>query len=188
MNPVSLRRAGILALSLALISLVIIAFLSQRNWSEFERSNESAHSTQRILTLNEAVFGHLRDAETSQRGYLLTKQPDYLARYQAAVKALPGEIEELLSLTRGRPLQFGRAQQLQTAAQAKMQEMDRTIGLRESEGLEAALELVRTGRGQRWTDEIRRLSGEIESDEFKQWSDSSAAVQFHANQARQLTI
>ncbi|HEY2016410.1 MAG TPA: CHASE3 domain-containing protein [Bryobacteraceae bacterium] len=188
MNPVSLRRAGILALSLALLSLVIIGFLSQRNWREFELSAGQARDTQRILTLNETILGRVRDAEASQRGYLLTHKAEYLLPFKAAVEAVPREISELLSLTRSRESQWQRVQQLQAATNQKMREMQRTIDLRDAEGLDEAVDVVRSGRGQAWMEQIRRLSSEIEADVYQQWSDSSAAVQFHANQARQLTI
>jgi PAS domain S-box-containing protein len=188
MNPVSLRRAGILALSLALVALWVIALLSQRNWREFQQSTRQAALTGEVLSLNTGILDHIRNAETAQRGYLLTGEPSYLVPYHAAASALPAEFEKLIRVTAPGSVQRHRVEMLRQAADEKLKELSYTISLRRTEGLDAALKTVETGRGRALMDRIRGLSDAIQNQENLAWNASSQAVRTHADQARRLTI
>ncbi len=56
-----------------------------------------------LVATNERTLGALRDAETGQRGYLLTQQADYLEPYQFASRRVPELTRLLESLTRDLP-------------------------------------------------------------------------------------
>ncbi len=183
-----MRRVGILALVLALLSLWVIAVISQRNWRDFEQSNAQATRTNRILTINESALGHIRDAETGQRGYLLTGQERYLESYRSAIVSVPREIDELVQLTGPGSAQRSRAEELRATGAEKLLELRQTVELRKTQGLRPALEMVERGRGTFLMDEIRRVSAEIEQEEYRRWTASTEAARLHADEARRLTI
>ena len=188
MNPVALRRVGIVALVLALVSLWAIAVISQRNWEDFENSTAQANRTSRVLNLNDTLLGRIRDAEAGQRGYLLTGQQHYLDSYQSAAASVPSEISELVRFTISGSVQRLRAEELRAAAAAMLDDLRHTIEVRKTEGLQAAIEIVERGRGASLMQEILKLSHEIEQEEYRSWSNSNQAAQIHADEARRVTI
>ena len=110
--------------------------------------------THEVLTAVRQTLSLLKDAETGQRGYLLTGDPRYLEPYRAADGQVRGEVERLRRLTADNPAQQGR-----------LAEPDETIALRRDAGFEAARRVVVEDRGKKLMDEVRRLTGEMEAEE-----------------------
>jgi hypothetical protein len=99
----------------------------------------------------------LADAETGQRGYLLTGEEPYLAPYTDALR----RVESLLTDLRGRETalaeQLKTRQTIETLVHAKFAELQRTIDLRRDQGLDAAMKAVKTGEGKEYMDELRKI-------------------------------
>lgn len=112
-----------------------------------------------------ALLSLLKDAETGQRGYLLTGDERYLDPYQEAVAALWERQRELRVGLADRPRQRERLDALQPLIAAKLEGLHRTIELRRDGDAEAAIRLVRTGEGRVLMDRIREGIGEMVSRE-----------------------
>ena len=100
----------------------------------------------------------LENAESGQRGFLLTSRESYLTRYDVALPRLPllfGELEATLPDERTRPL----LDQLRRVVDGKLAELRRTIDLVRAGDTPAALALVLTDEGRVFMDEIRGLTG-----------------------------
>src|ERR1700712_5086561 len=97
MRSRSVRR-GIVALGVAFTTLCVTGVLSYREWTQRQRMLAEADQTRRVLSLSEALLADLRDAETGQRGYLLTGRLNYLEPYNSAVAHIPPERSELSAL------------------------------------------------------------------------------------------
>src|ERR1700735_4196556 len=95
------RQFGLLLLLTAVVVLVLVGVLSVRNWRAFPQNTTPLRDTRRVLTANESLLAHTRDAETGQRGYLLAGETGYLAPYNAGIQVIPGEIRRLDELTGG---------------------------------------------------------------------------------------
>lgn len=102
-----------------------------------------------------SVGSTLKDAETGQRGYLLTGEDSYLEPYEDAVSRLQDQLDELQASAGAGDLPTAKMERLVSLAKEKMDELDQTIQIRKSRGLDAALAIVRTGRGKQTMDEIR---------------------------------
>jgi signal transduction histidine kinase/FixJ family two-component response regulator len=89
----------------------------------------------------------IRDAETNQRGYLLTGDSNYLTPYDAALSRTPFLLGELQNLTADNPAQQTRLQVLAPAWQRRLQQLAQTIQVRRDKGIEAAAALVGTNAG-----------------------------------------
>jgi CHASE3 domain sensor protein len=98
----------------------------------------------------------LKDAKTGQRGYLLTDDPYYLSPYYEGVSALPSRSRRLHTLVHGQPEIAAQLPPLELAIQNKMQELAWTIQLRQTNGFEAARQVVLQGQGRNTMDTIRR--------------------------------
>jgi PAS domain S-box-containing protein len=121
--------------------------------------------THRIISALVDVVSTLRDAESGQRGYLLTGHDQYLQPYRAAVAHAPDALQELDKVTVKHPTHEERVVRLRQLAQDKLDELRETLDLQAAGHTEEALRVVRSDRGQRTMDAIRRLSGEMEAEE-----------------------
>jgi signal transduction histidine kinase/CHASE3 domain sensor protein len=122
------------------------------------------HSHEVIGTLDE-LLSSVKDAETGQRGFLLTGDERYLEPYRAAVLSLQGQIATLAELTRDNAKQQARIKPLRLHVEAKLGELRETIDLRRGKGEEAALAVVRSDRGKAEMDTIRAQLAVMDQEE-----------------------
>src|SRR5690348_4519892 len=134
-----------------------------------EHSHVVARATDRVLA-------DLLDAETGQRGFLLTGRADYLAPFTAAAPAVSGVIANLRALTADNPAQRERLARLDGLARARLGDLRRTIELRRSGGLDAAIAAVDSDQGKRAMDDIRGVLADMRADEARQLGERTAAA------------
>ncbi len=77
------------------------------------------------------VLSRLQDAETGQRGYLLTGRPEFLAPYRSAQAAMPGDIAALRRAVNDNAVQGVRIDRLRALIDRRQQMLDLTIALRQ---------------------------------------------------------
>ncbi len=164
------RQFGLLLLLTAVVVLLLVGVLSIRNWGAFKRNLDQLHGARQVLTANESLLAHTRDAETSQRGYMLTGKISYLAPYTAAIQIIPGQIRQLEALTAGVEDQRARAELLGQLIRAKLAELAETISAVHGGDLSPALAIVRTDRGNNIMDRVRQVAGDLEERERSRWS------------------
>lgn len=149
------------------------------------RFNQSvAHTLQvrndayRLLTL-------VQDAETGERGYLLTGNPVYLKPYDMGRLETPKALAELQQLLARNEIQMATLARLRTSVQAKLDDLHLTVGLKEQGQADAALKHVNTNVGNDIMQQIRTAVGQIEDEEERMQRAQSVAAD--ANN-RQLAI
>jgi len=147
---------------LVLIAAGVAAYLSVRTLSD--ASDQLVRSKDISIALEQALSS-LRDAETGQRGYLLTGRPAYLAPYAAAVATVNQQLDTIRSLSVADADARTRFEEIEQLARAKMEELARTISLREAGQSEAALQVVLTDEGKRTMDRLRQLTEEMQARE-----------------------
>jgi PAS domain S-box-containing protein len=153
------QRSGVGALFLA-IALLLIITVAGTYWIgnlaiQDSRTNQSVHGT--IDTLNDLLSSYT-NAETGQRGYLLTHDEAYLAPYQLALTRIPGQLANLDSKIRAGLLSQQDVDQIRQLGDLKLAELKKTIDLaRQPAGLGAALAEVRSNTGKEQMDNIRDL-------------------------------
>jgi signal transduction histidine kinase len=113
---------------------------------------EAQDATRTALRL-EVLLSTLKDAETGQRGYLLTGHEDYLQPYEGARARLPSQLAAMAMEPPEGPSD-GLAR-IRALTEAKMAELAQTIALRRSGDVAGPLALVETGRGRAIMEEIR---------------------------------
>jgi PAS domain S-box-containing protein len=118
------------------------------------------HTYEVSKTLDEMMV-RLVDAETGQRGYLLTGDETYLAPYRAAIKNIDQATSHLKDLTSDNPNQQKRIQAMEPIIKKKLAELERTIDLRREKSSIVANQVVLAGSGKGWMDEIRALASEM---------------------------
>ncbi len=101
------------------------------------------------------VLGRMQDAETSQRGYLLTGEDSYLEPYRAALNRIPELLAGLHSAAERTDLSSDRVDELDTAIKDKLAELADVLGLYEADQMADALSIVRSDRGKLAMDKVR---------------------------------
>ena len=145
--------------------LIAIGLVSYRSTSRLIETSHQVTHTYAVLTDLERVLSALKDAETGQRGYLLTGTERYLDPYSAAVRSIDADVKNLRKLTADNPNQQRRLDALEPLVAAKLEELRETIDLRKQKGLEAAVSVVQTERGKRIMDDIRKSIDEMNNEE-----------------------
>ena len=132
---------------------------------QVENQSWVRHTAEVLLQLSNTE-SLLKDAETGQRGYLYTGDPQYLAPYNLAVNQIDKEIEKLAELTADNPAEQARIPQLRGLASKKLQELSsthRTLSIGTSAMKPARM--VLTDRGLLTMDKIRALVDEMQKEE-----------------------
>ena len=129
-----------------------------------DRFRASRKSDNILEEVNETL-GALRDAETGQRGYLLTGRAAYLQPYQDGRANAARHLEQLRILAAADPIRAQRVVILRQAVEAKLNELDATVTRYRSDGPQAALQMVLTDQGNDLMMRIRGLAAELTNQE-----------------------
>ncbi|MDH0866906.1 CHASE3 domain-containing protein [Mitsuaria sp. GD03876] len=151
------------ALSFAL--LLLIGTLSYRGVDVLTQTSYQVTRTHAAVTHITALMSLMKDAETAQRGYLLTGDESYLEPYRGAVTNVPPMLSELKPLIRDNPAQQGRLDRATTMIDGLMALHKARIETRRNEGQEAALRNVKLGEGKQRMDDLRAVVGQMEEEE-----------------------
>ena len=130
--------------------------LVQSSFAQRTARQSAAAEAEASLSL-ETVEQNLIDAETGQRGYLLTQDPAFLEPYDAARASIGRSLDDLqikLGST-GDPQNDDRLRKITDLANAKMIELDQTVRFARNGNLDAAIILVRSNGGKATMDQLR---------------------------------
>jgi signal transduction histidine kinase len=123
-----------------------------------------AHSWQ-VVHQVERVLGSAINAETGERGYLISGQDSYLEPYTTARQELPGELAHLQSLISDNPSQRERIQDLRAAVSRRMLVLQKAVEMRKLGGPDMSAPLLRGGPGKIEMDHIRAVCDAMEAEE-----------------------
>jgi PAS domain S-box-containing protein len=160
-TPGGLGRATRFALLFAVLLIMAAGAAAMLQFLRTREAAELTGHTLQVLTRLDAVLQHVIEAETGQRGYLLTGDRAYLEPYEIAVKDLPAELSRLRTAIADDPEQLARLDELEPIVQARLTELESAIHLRNLSGEAAALEVVRTNYGRSAMNDLRRRINEM---------------------------
>ncbi|MFN6486858.1 MULTISPECIES: response regulator [unclassified Nostoc] len=157
------RVAGGFGLASAI--LVLIGVISYQNTRILIDNNNQLQKTQEKINKLEELLSDMKDAETGERGYILTGQESYLEPYQAVIGNINTKIVELKNLIVDQPSQLKQFITVEALIGAKFAILKQTIYLRQNQGFEAALQVIQTNQGKNLMDDIRKVINEIENND-----------------------
>ena len=156
-SKLSFVRATVLAILVGMAALLIIVGVNL--WLVKKTSNYSdivaQTRSQRFAIVD--LRNTLDDAETGQRGYLLTGDKQYLAPYQEAHAAIPDQLQKFLQVTGTDPSQKDYALKLAPLVNQKLAELQATVDLYNAGKPDQALDLVKTNKGKQVMDDARKI-------------------------------
>jgi signal transduction histidine kinase len=145
MNLPRFWTIGIVVLILAAVVNLGAMNAAERGFVELRNTADWVQHTQRVQNLIEHLLRLAVDAETGQRGYLLSGRDSQLERYVEARNEIPVSFEELRALTADNPVQVAQLVNVGTQLQARLDILERGIALRRAND-DAALAEYQAGR------------------------------------------
>jgi len=158
----SLPRKTMLGFMVALIAVLVISVVSYRALQTRSTGAQQMMQALELIKALEASVSTLTDAETGHRGYLLIGDKSYLEPYTAALAELPANIANIRRLAADNRAQLERFADVERLAADRMAIHKESIELKLAGQSEAAVELVRSGRGKVMMDRLRVLIGEMQ--------------------------
>jgi len=113
-----------------------------------------------------AILTDLQNAESSQRGFLLTGDEAYLDLYTRSVSYVRPRIEEAKKMFAAEPLVLERILMMQELTAFKLDEMEQSIQLRRSQGPQASLAVMKTGQGKAFMERLHAVIGRLIDEKF----------------------
>ena len=161
-------RGPAVGIALLVAALLINAGLALYNIRDVATSVQWVSHTNAVLGQLESVLSSLIDAETAERGYLLTGQAAYLDPYRRAVTALPSELADLRELVMDNPAQTARALRVEQLAAERMAIVRRGIEVHDAapdraRAAQSARQILITGEGKQVMDAIREEIGRMQA-------------------------
>ncbi len=162
------HRGAKIALVVALVIFAVIVLNNVVHYWNIRRLEETRDavllSSDKLSAANQLLVA-LQDAETSQRGYILTGERAYLDPYIHASNLIDGHVRQLEQLVAQSPEQKKLVAELGPPLAEKLSELQKTLIIHDEQGTEAARAVVRNNKGKAAMDSLRDLLTKFEQDE-----------------------
>lgn len=158
-------NAGLIFLIVASFSVII--FISYSSILKLLDNNYWENHTYEVIVKADAVISDLQNAETGQRGYVITGEETFLQPYTEGLQKVYDDFQNLDDLTQDNPVQQKRLADMKPLIDLKLSEMNDSVGLRKYKGLTPAIAGIMTGEGKKTMDAIRQLESDLKTDELK---------------------
>ena len=162
------------------VTLAIFVIVGAVSYQSVTRQTEAATwvaHTREVQNQLTQLLSSLQDAETGQRGYVITGVDGYLTPYTDGVARTEETRRHLAELVSDNPRQLARADALAPLIADKFAELQQTIDVRKTRDFAAAQSIVLSDRGKKAMDTIRALIREMNSEEENLLKTRAAAAQ-----------
>lgn len=163
------RLQIVFAISIGLLLVSLVASFYSIN--RLIENSKLVNHTNEVLRESELVISYTKDAETGQRGFLLTEDPLFLAPYSGAYEKVINVWTTLKNRTVDNEVQQQNLEEVRRLVEAKFKQMKRTIDLsaRQSSFLQVDVDarLVEMRKGKKIMDDLRTVIERIKSEEKK---------------------
>ncbi|MBH0237259.1 CHASE3 domain-containing protein [Methylobrevis albus] len=140
------------------VVLALFGALLAVQWNGLEARRTLVAGTQASITAANSIVLRMLDAETGQRGLIITGNERYLAPYLAARRDLPDLVASLSAQVRDDPQNRAQAGRIGTLVEAKLAELEQTVALVRTGDRAAVARAVGSGRGKALMDALRTES------------------------------
>ena len=147
------------------MTLLVVGVISHHAMAVSSESDRWVRHTHEVLEHLEDLLGSMQGLESSARGFVLTGKESYLETYRASISRSEQEKTIVANLIVDNPTQQREIPILERLAARKIQLADTVITLRKTTGLEAAVDAIQNGEGQRIMEDYREVIREMEDEE-----------------------
>jgi methyl-accepting chemotaxis protein len=170
LNSLTLRKFHdpVALISAIPITVVVLigSVLSYRSHALLQQNTNLVVHTYQVMDETRDLLLAAEDAETGQRGFVITGDDSFLSPYlQASERTIPERLRAMETMLKGDSSQPGRVSILRQLLEEKFEELRLTIQERRSHGFEASRVMVENQSGKKIMDEIRNSISEIDQSE-----------------------
>ena len=115
--------------SFSILLLFFSLLASYYSTQKLINNSELVNHTNEVLIEAEAIMSHMKDAETGQRGYLVTSDPQFLDPYNGAYEKTTDSYNNLVELTADNPVQQKNLREVKALYEAKFGQMQNIIDM-----------------------------------------------------------
>ena len=175
-------KPHLVSLGLALLVVAAIGTLSFHDWQEFDANARAEVGMRTLLDQTQQLVAAVTDAETGQRGYLLTGDEQFLLPYQEALARIQLLLPPISQSAGERANQ--NAARLVSLARARLAGLAENIQIRRGGDIQGALAHVRAGQGREDMNELRRTASAVLATEQRQLQARGAMAFSHQTRTR----
>ena len=170
----------------AFVLLTAVGMAAYRRTDTLTLRRMAALTTQSraVIEHTERVLSEMKDAETGQRGFVITGEEPYLEPFTTGSAAVAGTMTELRSLTADSQGHQKRLKEADRLIAGKLDELWRTIRVRRAQGFEATRREILQGQGQRYMDDLRAVVEQMERDERALLKQRTAKIESSGSRTR----
>ncbi|MCQ6956427.1 PAS domain S-box protein [Mucilaginibacter aquariorum] len=162
---------------ISIFMLVIVGFISYRTVQQLLDSNRAVSHSNLVIQKLEKTMSVMKDAETGQRGYLLTNSKVFLQPYNEAYRQAGALLNEVTGLTQDNPTQQRHMQAIRLILQRRLTILQSLVNMRQQGKAIASADLV---AGKSTMDDLRQAIDKAENDEQALLNDRIAALNRYA--------
>jgi signal transduction histidine kinase len=171
------RDLGFIGLVIAFAVLASAVLGTLLLFQSQQRAQGRVTHTLQVEEQLSSVLARLQDAETGQRGFLVTHDPQYLAPYYDGRKRITAELEALRNMVADNPRQAAAAKALNECATARIERLTVGLDLGRSNKFEQAAEVLRVGLGKKLMDRCRAIVASMKAEEARLFAQRVSDVQ-----------
>lgn len=150
----------------ATLVVIVNTWVAFRSVNVLVVSEQWVQHTLEVINQVEVIMSAAKDAETGNRGYLITGEEVYLQPYTAAIKELPADLNRCQSLTADNPTQQARIADMRALVEQRLSLLAQGIALRRGgSGRDEISLLVLSGTGKAEMDHLRQIADQMEAEE-----------------------
>ncbi len=151
-----MKASQTVLVSFILAILLVVAALTVSLWSyrQIEQAVDDQANSSLVLDEANDLLSSLKDAETGQRGFLITGNEHFLEPYVSARNSIPAQLNALQKLTVIDAAQL-HLDALSPIINAKLAHLAKAVELRRNQDVIGSTALVSNGDGKRLMDSIR---------------------------------
>ena len=171
--------------------VAIVGIVAHDRTNMIVSSRADARRARAVADAADKVLSHLVNAETGERGFLLTTDAENLLPYERSVDSVPLALTQLRAAVDSAPSTAATRLAVDSLAyfsSARMAEMAETIRLQRTRGAGAALALVRTNHGRDMMRGASRIAGSIRQQESARLASRSADITRYTNEMTWVVI
>jgi PAS domain S-box-containing protein len=162
-----LNRKIQLAFGSAILSLFILGVISYRGTIVAEESARWVRHTHEVLENLEDSLSAMQNVESSYRAFALTGKESYLVTYRASIARAERARAAIRNLTVDNSVQQLQIPLLESVANQKIQYGEAIIGVRRTQGLQAAADAIATGPGRSLMEAFEAVNRRMQDEELR---------------------
>jgi signal transduction histidine kinase len=167
----------------ATVVVALNALFAFRAVGSLLESEHWVEHTWRVINQVEIIMSSAKDAETGNRGFLITGDEAYLQPYHDARRELPRELNEFQRLTVDNPSQQARITEMRAVLEQRLALLAEGIELRRNSKNDLRA-LVLSGTGKMEMDHLRRIADEMEEEERRLLASRTAHAESDSRRTR----